>query len=111
MRAAVLKSQPLHQGVLYVDMIRVAYMDDAALKEKVIVEGRSNLDAFLSSGRNLMIIAGHMNWEILAHMSRVLNIPFCVMADQRDDPRLEGLVNDLRVRSGATILPPLLWMC
>jgi KDO2-lipid IV(A) lauroyltransferase len=72
-----------------------------------VIEHKEHLDTALAARKGVMLFIGHFgNWEVLAHLSRVLGIQFCVMADQRDDPRMEELVNDLRVRSGATILPP-----
>jgi KDO2-lipid IV(A) lauroyltransferase len=54
-----------------------------------------------------MMITGHIsNWEILGHMKKVMGTEFCIMADMRGDPKLEAIVNDIRVRCGATILPP-----
>ena len=53
------------------------------------------------------MITGHIgNWEILSHIPRLLGTRFCVMADRRKDPRLESIVDDIRSRCGATILPP-----
>lgn len=53
------------------------------------------------------MITGHIgNWEILSHLPRLLPVRFCVMADVRKDPRLESIIDGIRSRSGATILPP-----
>jgi KDO2-lipid IV(A) lauroyltransferase len=97
----------MNHGDILVDTIRYAYMDDDEIKKKIRVEGKEHLDAALASRKGLMMITGHIgNWEILTHVSRILGIQFCVMADVRKDPRLEEIVNDIRSRSGATILPP-----
>ncbi len=95
-----------HGGIL-IDAIRYAFMDDDEIRNKVRVTGREHLDAALADGRGLMMMTGHIgNWEILMHVSRILGIQFCVMADIRKNPRLEDIINDIRSRSGATILPP-----
>jgi KDO2-lipid IV(A) lauroyltransferase len=97
----------MNQGDILVDTIKYAYMSDDEIKTKVVVEGKENLDEALSSGRGLMMFTGHMgNWEVLSHLSRLMNIEFCVMADIRKDERLESIIDNLRARSGATILPP-----
>ena len=71
------------------------------------MEGKEHLDEALASGRGLMIFTGHIgNWEILSHIPRILGTRFCVMADKRNDPLLESIVDEIRSRSGATILPP-----
>ena len=97
----------MNQGDILVDTIKYAYMSDDEIRTKVVVEGKENLDEALSSGRGLMMFTGHIgNWEVLSHLSRLLNIEFCVMADIRKDERLESIIDNLRARSGATILPP-----
>ncbi|HPS94019.1 MAG TPA: hypothetical protein PK600_06115 [Deltaproteobacteria bacterium] len=97
----------MNQGVILVDMVRYAFLSDDQIRKKIVVEGREHLDEALATDRGLMLITGHIgNWEILSHLSRLLGIEFCVMADVRKDARLESVVDGIRARSGATILPP-----
>ncbi|MGD0819366.1 MAG: lysophospholipid acyltransferase family protein [Desulfomonilia bacterium] len=97
----------MNQAEILVDTVRYAYMSDEEIRNKVKVEGKQHLDTALSSGRGIMMITGHIgNWEIISHIPRVLGIQFCVMADVRKDKRLESIVDRIRSRSGATILPP-----
>jgi KDO2-lipid IV(A) lauroyltransferase len=97
----------MNQAEILVDAVRYAYLSDKEIREKVVVKNSEFLDEALASGRGLMMITGHIgNWEILSHLPRLLGTQFCVMADQREDPRLESIVDRIRTRSGATILPP-----
>ncbi|HPR55104.1 MAG TPA: hypothetical protein PLV84_08230 [Deltaproteobacteria bacterium] len=97
----------MNQAEILVDAIRYAYLSDEEIRARVVVEGKEHLHEALASGRGLMMITGHIgNWEILSHLPRLLPVRFCVMADRRKDPRLEAIVDDIRSRSGATILPP-----
>ncbi len=97
----------MNQADILVDAVHYAYLSDEEIREKVRVEGREHLEEALESGRGIMMITGHIgNWEILSHIPRLLGTQFCVMADRRDDPRLESIVDSIRSRSGATILPP-----
>jgi len=97
----------MFHGDILVDAVKYAYLSEEEIRRRIDIEGQEHLDRALATGRGLMLITGHIgNWEMLAHLHRVLGIRFCVMADVREDPRIEGLVNGLRVRSGATILPP-----
>ncbi|MFY9398337.1 MAG: lysophospholipid acyltransferase family protein [Desulfomonilia bacterium] len=97
----------MNHGDILVDTIKYAYMDDSAIRERIAIEGREHLDDALARGKGLMLITGHIgNWEILAHLPRLLGIRFCVMADVRNDPGIEAVVDGIRSRSGATILPP-----
>ncbi len=97
----------MRHGDILVDAIRFAYMDAEELSRRVTIEGRQFLDEALASNRGVMLITGHVgNWEILAHLPRLIGIEFCVMADRRKDPLMESIVDSIRSRSGATILPP-----
>jgi Kdo2-lipid IVA lauroyltransferase/acyltransferase len=97
----------MNQVDIMVDTIRYAFMSDEEIRRRVKVHGKENMDEAQASGRGVMMITGHIsNWEILGHMKKVIGTEFCIMADKRKDPRLEEIVNDIRVRCGATILPP-----
>jgi lauroyl/myristoyl acyltransferase len=97
----------MNQGVILVDTVRYAYLSDRELRRRIAIEGKEHLDRAVSSGRGIMMTTGHIgNWEILSHLPRLLPIRFCVMADVRKDARLESIIDGIRSRSGATILPP-----
>jgi KDO2-lipid IV(A) lauroyltransferase len=97
----------MNQTEMIVDTIKYAFMSDEEIRSRIVVEGKENMDEAQASGRGVMMITGHIsNWEILGHIPKVLGIDFCIMADMRADPKLEAIVNDIRVRCGATILPP-----
>jgi Kdo2-lipid IVA lauroyltransferase/acyltransferase len=92
---------------MMVDTIRYAFMSDEEIRSRIVVEGKEHMDEAQASGRGVMMITGHIsNWEILGHMNKVIGTQFRIMADIRKDPKLEVIVNDIRVRCGATILPP-----
>ena len=97
----------MNHGDILVDTIKYAYMSVEEISKRIEVVGREHLYDAIANGKGVMVVTGHIgNWEILTHMSRLLNIEFCVMADVRKDERLESLVDEIRSRSGATILPP-----
>ena len=98
----------MNQAVNLVDTIRYVYMSDEEVKARVVVEGKKHLDEALASGRGIMVFTGHIsNWEVLLNITRVLGPEFCIMADTRNDPKLEAIVNDIRSRyHGVTFLPP-----
>jgi KDO2-lipid IV(A) lauroyltransferase len=96
----------MNQGEIVVDAIKYAYMSDEEIKARIIVDGKEYLDEALASGRGLMIFTGHIgNWEVLSNVPRLLGTQFCHMAVIRKDARLESIINEMRTRSGVTILP------
>ena len=102
----VLRESFMHQGGLFADMIRVAYMDDSELKSTVVVEGREHLDKALASGRSVMIVSCHMNWEVLGHVPRVFGIKVCVMADYIKNSAIQAMADEMRSRCRIDVLPP-----
>jgi Kdo2-lipid IVA lauroyltransferase/acyltransferase len=106
-RPEMIKKVFLNHADVFVDAIRYAYMDDEEIDKRIKITGAENLKAAQLSGRGVMMISSHTgNWEIQAHIARLLGVEFCVMADLRDNSEIEKLINDLRRRTGATILPP-----
>ena len=98
----------MNQVDIMVDTIRYAFMSDDEIRSRIVVDGKEHMDEAQASGKGIMMVTGHIsNWEILGHMKKVMGTEFCIMADIRKDPKLEAIVNDIRVRCGATILPPM----
>jgi len=97
----------MNQTEIIVDTIRYAFMSDEEIRSRIVVEGKEHVDEALASGRGLMMFTGHIgNWEILGHMKKVVGTEFYAMADIRKNPKLEAIVNGIRDRCGATVLPP-----
>jgi KDO2-lipid IV(A) lauroyltransferase len=96
----------MSQGDILVDAIKYSYMGDNELKKRVRIEGREHFEAAMASSRGVMMITGHMNWEILGYIPRILGIEFCIMGDIMKIPGIQAIIEDLRSRCGITLLPP-----
>ncbi|MDT8271962.1 MAG: lysophospholipid acyltransferase family protein, partial [Desulfomonilia bacterium] len=96
----------INQVLLMIDALRFAYLDDDEIKKRVVIEGRENLEAVLSSGRGVLGITAHMNWEVLGNIPRLLGIEFCVMGRIHKNPRIQAIMEDIRSRCGFVYLPP-----
>ncbi|MBN2297175.1 MAG: lysophospholipid acyltransferase family protein, partial [Deltaproteobacteria bacterium] len=96
----------MSQGDILVDAIKYSYMSDTELKARVRIEGREHVEAAMASPRGVMMITGHMNWEILGYIPRILGIEFCIMGDIMKIPGIQAVIEDLRSRCGITLLPP-----
>jgi len=96
----------MSQGDILVDAIKFSYMGDNERKDHVTIEGREHLEAAMASPRGVMMITGHMNWEILGYIPRILGIEFCIMGDIMNIPGIQAVIEDLRSRCGITLLPP-----
>jgi len=96
----------MHQGDIFIDTVRFAFMDKAEIKKKILIEGREHIESAIASGRGVMMITGHMNWEILGHIPRVLDFTFSIMGDIIKNPKIQSIIEDMRSRCGFTLLPP-----
>jgi len=96
----------MSQGDIFIDAIRFSYMSDEELKKRVRVEGKQHVETAMASPRGVMMITGHMNWEILGHIPRILGIEFCIMGDIMKIPGIQAVIEDIRSRCGLTLLPP-----
>lgn len=96
----------MSQGDIIVDMIKFAYMSDEELRKRIIIDGRENLDMAAASGRGVMMITGHMNWEILGHLPRLTGTEFCIMGDVIKNQPIQSVIEEMRSRCGFTLLPP-----
>lgn len=96
----------MNQGDIFIDTIKFAYMDEAELKKRIAIEGRENIEAAIASDRGVMMFTGHMNWEILGHIPRLLGFEFSIMGDIIKNQKIQSIVEDMRSRCGFTLLPP-----
>ncbi|MBN2297176.1 MAG: lysophospholipid acyltransferase family protein [Deltaproteobacteria bacterium] len=96
----------MHQGDIFIDTVRFAFINEAELKKKILIEGREHIESAVASDRGVMMITGHMNWEILGHIPRVLGFTFSIMGDIIKNPKIQSIVEDMRSRCGFTLLPP-----
>jgi len=103
----MIKKVFLNYADIFVDAVRYSDMAVEEISKKIKIIGAENLKAAQASGRGVMMISSHAgNWEIQANISRMLGVEFCVMADLRENSDIEKIINDLRRKTGATILPP-----
>lgn len=96
----------MRQGDIFIDTVKFAYMDEDELEKHISIEGRENIEAAIASNRGVFMFTGHMNWEILGHIPKLLGIDFCIMADIIKNQKIRTIVEGLRSRCGFTLLPP-----
>ena len=97
----------MHHGRVLVDAIRYAGMDTDSVHQSFEIEGREHLDAALASPRGVMLIEGHLgNWEMTPHLPRVLGFACDIIMNERKNPGIEALIQELRDQPGVTKLPP-----
>jgi KDO2-lipid IV(A) lauroyltransferase len=91
-----------------VDMVKFLYMSGDEHKIKIVINGLENFEAARATGRGIMFISCHLgNWEMLGHVPKLVGIELGVMANVRDDPKMESIIKGFRLNyTGMHILPP-----
>jgi KDO2-lipid IV(A) lauroyltransferase len=99
------------QGELVMETLRLMNQTEAATLAELQIHGREHLEQAKTQaqteGRGIMILTAHIGpWEVMSWLVKALDFNFSIMADQRDDKRLESLIQRMHTVGGATILPP-----
>lgn len=83
--------------------VEIAKMDEIRprLDAYSSVEGREHWDEAKAIGRGAILITGHIgNWELLAAYFAREGVPIAAIARRLNDPRLNQLLVDFRLRNG-----------
>ena len=99
------------QGEFIMEALRLINQGDQKTLSEIKIYGREHLERAREQakdqGRGIMVLTAHIGpWEVMSWIPKALDFPASVMADQRDDWRLEELIKGLHAAGGATILPP-----
>ncbi len=97
----------MYMGEQMVDTMFFSAFDATQAESLIDIEGRQYLDQALKLNRGIMFVTGHIGpWEMIPFITCKTGVDFAVMADSRDDPRLDQLFREIHASGGATILPP-----
>jgi KDO2-lipid IV(A) lauroyltransferase len=83
--------------------VEIAKMEEirASFEGYASVEGWENWDEVKARGRGAIVITGHIgNWELLAAYFARVGVPIAAIARRINDPRLNQLLVDFRLRNG-----------
>lgn len=106
-RTSILKESCLNLGRGLVELLSLGNETTDSLRERVEIEGLSNLEKAQKESPHGGVIAltAHLgNWEIMAGLMRAQGLEIAVVQRGRDSPLLDRFVNKLRSNWGVELL-------
>lgn len=92
-------------GRMAFEYARFPRLTQRDIERLITVIGGEHIDAALAGGKGAILVAGHFgNWEILATLAR-LGYPITFLVGEQHNILVDGLMNRLRGRFGAEIIP------
>ena len=68
--------------------------------------GKALLEQSLACGKGALLLTGHFgNWEMYGSLLAYLGYPFSCIAREQKNPLTDRVINQIRSRSGATVIP------
>ena len=105
-RQRLAKARMQHLGMMFMELGLVWSADPAKVMQRIAkVSGREHMDAALGQGKGVILLAPHIgNWEVVG-LYLADNFATTSMFQPPDNPALDTLIRNARMRSGATLVP------
>lgn len=104
-RQAIARRMFQHFGVLLVELLRFGRLTPEAMRDRVVVEGEERVRAAYAKGKGVLFFTGHFGfWEMHAMVHALVFQPIGVLARPLDNPGLHVLLEDMRQRTGNTVI-------
>lgn len=94
-----------HFGVLLFELLRFGGLSLDEMRGHVVVDGEDRVRAAYAKGKGVLFFTGHFGfWEMHAMVHALLFQPIGVLARPLDNPGLHTLLEQLRERTGNTVI-------
>jgi KDO2-lipid IV(A) lauroyltransferase len=104
-RAAIARDMFGHFGRLLAVLLKFSTMDPQQMLACVEFEGEERVRAAHALGKGVLLFTGHFGyWEINALVHALVLHPMAVLARPLDNPRLHALLEDVRGRTGNSVI-------
>ena len=95
----------LHFGRLLFELLKFSTLSPAALLARVEFEGEERVRAAYAHGKGVIFVTGHFGfWELQAMVHALRLPPMAVMARALDNPALNQMLEDIRTRTGNSVI-------
>ncbi|MBV9492859.1 MAG: lipid A biosynthesis acyltransferase [Acidobacteria bacterium] len=100
-RRTTIKKMFRHLGETLMEVLWLPRLDETSRARLTQWEGLERLKPYLDAGRGVVIFTAHCgNWEWLANAFGALGAPTSVLQRERNDPRLNRFITEVRAKGG-----------
>jgi KDO2-lipid IV(A) lauroyltransferase len=104
-REAIAREMFAHFGRLLMVLLKFSTMSSREMLDRVEFEGHERVVAAHAQGRGVLLFTGHFGyWEINALVHALTLHPMAVMARPLDNPLLHDLLEEVRKRTGNSVI-------
>jgi Kdo2-lipid IVA lauroyltransferase/acyltransferase len=104
-RRAIARAAFVHFGRLLFELLKFSTLSPAAMLARVEFDGEERARLAYAQGKGVLFVTGHFGfWELhaIAHALRIA--PIGLLARALDNPQLNQLLEDIRQRTGNTVI-------
>jgi KDO2-lipid IV(A) lauroyltransferase len=104
-RRAIARGMFAHFGRLLFEILKFSTLSPAAMLRRVEFEGEDRARLAYARGRGVLFFTGHFGfWELHAMVHALQLAPIGVLARALDNPGLNELLEDVRTRTGNSVI-------
>ena len=104
-RDTITRQMFCHFGRLLFEMLKFSTLSDQAMRRRVEFEGEDRARHAYAQGKGVLFFTGHFGfWELHAIVHGLQLQPIGVLARALDNPHLNRLLEELRSRTGNTVI-------
>lgn len=104
-RRAIARRAFVHFGRLLVALLKFATLSPDEMLARVEIDGEERARAAYAQGKGVLFVTGHFGfWELQALVHAIRVEPVSVIGRALDNPRLNKLLEDIRQRTGNTVI-------
>jgi KDO2-lipid IV(A) lauroyltransferase len=104
-RRRIVRGAFKHFGRLLFELLKFSTLSPEAMLKRVEFEGEERVRAAYAHGKGVLFVTGHFGyWELQAMVHALRLPPMAVMARALDNPALNQLLEDMRTRTGNSVI-------
>ncbi len=104
-RKSIARRMFRHFGILLLELLRFGRLTPEQMRARVVVEGEARVRAAYAKGKGVLFFTGHFGfWEMHAIVHALIFQPIGVLARPLDNPGLHVLLEDMRQRTGNSVI-------
>jgi KDO2-lipid IV(A) lauroyltransferase len=104
-RQRIVRATFAHFGRLLFEVLKFSTLSPGAMLARVEFDGEERVRAAHAHGKGVLFVTGHFGfWELQAMVHALRFPPMAVLARTLDNPALNGLLEQIRTRTGNSVI-------